>query len=1421
MASCTRSNRRAGRACLRKRARLRDVAILRVILAAAALCAAAPAAVQAGPDPCTGVGTVTCSGNQSAGVENPPPGTTVLDVNSLSGNIAPPAASGQPGILFFGAGNITLNSATGPFGIISSGDFVDGIVVATDGAIKVTSSGNISINGLFANGINALSFAAGPINVTSSSNISLANGGNGILAYSDGSVAITSSGMISVAGDGTGINATAGSHVTVNSSGPISMTGGGDAIDISDIGGPTGGGGVTVISSGAISLAGNSAIAINAYSEETDPVSVASSSNISLADGGSGIVGFSDGAVSVNSSGAISVAGSLGGAGIVAASGGVGTAGVTSSGGVAIEGDGAAIVAFSVGGSANVVSSANISVGGSGIGISAFGLTGAAVSSSAGVSIGGDGNAINALSLDGAAKVTSSGRVSIGGDGDAIAAASAGGAASVKSSGNISVGGSGTGIAAQGDIAQINSSGDIAVAKGGQGIAASGANGAAVNSSGAISLGGDGDAIDAASTAGAANVTSSGNIAIGGTGIGVNVEGNTAQVTSSGTISVAKGGQGIAASGASGAAVNSSSRVSIGGDGDAIDAVSKTGAADVTSSGDILIGGAGSGVNASGNTAQVNASGDISVTRGGMGISAFGASGAAVSSSGAISIGGSGDAIDASSTGGAANVTSSGEISVEGTGTGINAQGNLVQVNSSGAVSIANGGTGISASGANGATVGSSGAISLRGNGEAIDAVSAAGAAHVASSGDISIAGSGTGISAVGGTAGTVLASGNISIAGSGTGISAVGGTVDTVIASGNISIGGGGTGISADGGAVDIKSSGDVGAPGNNSVGIGTSASGHDIAVKIAGGTITGGSGTGAGIVLAGGADNTLTNFGTITTSPGLAGTAILGMPIPGVTSVSPAVVGNNTVNNSGVVTGNVDLGPGRNAFNNLPGATFNSGATVALGAGNTLTNTGNLSPGGSGVIQTTVLTGNLVQGGAGKITVDVNPATSQADRIVASGSANLGGEVTLNLANATPTTGATSLTLVHADGGVTDNGLALGALPAVAAYQLEFTDANDLVLQGGLNFAPAGLNGNQTAIGQNVNAIQLAGGSSSFLPVVQAILTIPDVASLGQAYDQLSPETYADNEIGDFYSGLRFANSLMSCDVADGRYVFIKEGQCVWAQVGGKFLNLNATSGSLGFNESAFTASGGAEIMLRPDWFASFALGYDHGNTSTSDTLAESQTDRAHFGAAIKYNPGPYLFAAAVYGGYGWYTTDRFINFGGFDATASSDSLISRVGGQFRAAYLVDRGSWYLKPLVDLNVTHVNLNAFSEQGAGGADLIVSGTGETVFSASPAVEIGTQRSLQNGALLRPFAQLGMTAFSNTNFPVSASFSGAPAGTAPFAVATGIDSVTADVAAGADLFLPDSRWVLKLAYTGHYGARVRDNGVRLKASIRF
>jgi outer membrane autotransporter protein len=212
------------------------------------------------------------------------------------------------------------------------------------------------------------------------------------------------------------------------------------------------------------------------------------------------------------------------------------------------------------------------------------------------------------------------------------------------------------------------------------------------------------------------------------------------------------------------------------------------------------------------------------------------------------------------------------------------------------------------------------------------------------------------------------------------------------------------------------------------------------------------------------------------------------------------------------------------------------------------------------------------------------------------------------------------------------------------------------------------------------------------------------------------------------------------MSCKLPDSRYAFIKEGQCVWAQIGGGFLDLGRTTSARGFSESRTRVSGSVEFMIQPDWFAGFAVGYEHGNENTGSSLAKPQSNRAHFGAAVKYNPGPFLFAAAAYGGYGWYTTDRFMDFGGFNATAASASSVSRVGGQLRAAYLVDQESWYVKPILDLNLTRISLNRFREKGAGGADLIVAGTSKAVFSGSPAIEIGTQMSLPNDSVLRSFA---------------------------------------------------------------------------------
>jgi outer membrane autotransporter protein len=224
-------------------------------------------------------------------------------------------------------------------------------------------------------------------------------------------------------------------------------------------------------------------------------------------------------------------------------------------------------------------------------------------------------------------------------------------------------------------------------------------------------------------------------------------------------------------------------------------------------------------------------------------------------------------------------------------------------------------------------------------------------------------------------------------------------------------------------------------------------------------------------------------------------------------------------------VITGNVDLDASFNVFNNWATGTFNSGPTVKLGTAGTLNDGGDLSPDSKGVVQRTALSGNLVQTSSGKLTVDVDRVTGQADRLDVTGTAQLAGQVVVNAINPSIVPGATSFTIVHADGGLTDNGLTLvQSASAIASSQLQFSSPNDVVLETSINFAPSGLNSNQRRIGQNINAVQNAGSLESFSPITQALIGLPDTQTLGRAYDQLSPETYAYNEISDFYFGSAF---------------------------------------------------------------------------------------------------------------------------------------------------------------------------------------------------------------------------------------------------------------------------------------------------------
>ena len=110
----------------------------------------------------------------------------------------------------------------------------------------------------------------------------------------------------------------------------------------------------------------------------------------------------------------------------------------------------------------------------------------------------------------------------------------------------------------------------------------------------------------------------------------------------------------------------------------------------------------------------------------------------------------------------------------------------------------------------------------------------------------------------------------------------------------------------------------------------------------------------------------------------------------------------GNDTVNNTGLMIGSVDLGAGINAVNNEQGAEYVTGTTIALGTdpADLFANSGNVAPGGVNQVFTTDITGSLTLTSTSvyELDYDLDPAT---DRFNATGTASAGGTLLINILN------------------------------------------------------------------------------------------------------------------------------------------------------------------------------------------------------------------------------------------------------------------------------------------------------------------------------------------------------------------------------------------------------------------------------------
>ena len=476
------------------------------------------------------------------------------------------------------------------------------------------------------------------------------------------------------------------------------------------------------------------------------------------------------------------------------------------------------------------------------------------------------------------------------------------------------------------------------------------------------------------------------------------------------------------------------------------------------------------------------------------------------------------------------------------------------------------------------------------------------------------------------------------------------------------------------------------------------------------------------ATIEIINGLDNKITNKGYIVAGLDGAGWAVVdGVAIN-------AGEADDTVENYGLVRGNVLLGAGWNRLINFEGGEFFSGNLVQLGNG-IFENFGSFNPGGSGHIVTTRVLGDFDQSASGKLWVDVDLTTRNplTDLIQVSGSADVGGAVNLNFIGAdAPLQGERLATILTAQTLTHDLYLSFASSP-LWDFELRYPDPNSISLWYNVDYTPDGLSGKQSATGEYLAGLLSRAAeapqarSDQIVSYARGLFALNDVAAIGEAYSRLSPDVYLSYYATSEAASRWFDGSLFHC--AESQLSASSRG-CAWMEKGQRSFEGDLQSDGVRFEEEADTLSAGIELPLMPKWY--FGIAGAHEKTDlTSGAYAQAVVDRSQVGFTLRHaNEAGNLGLAVSRGDTGSFGTARSID---ADATilARGRPDVSFMSASLRADRLLKYREIRVSPGIEARSTRVRMRAFSETGAGDLGVKAEEGKESFLSIGARLEVG------------------------------------------------------------------------------------------------
>jgi fibronectin-binding autotransporter adhesin len=527
-----------------------------------------------------------------------------------------------------------------------------------------------------------------------------------------------------------------------------------------------------------------------------------------------------------------------------------------------------------------------------------------------------------------------------------------------------------------------------------------------------------------------------------------------------------------------------------------------------------------------------------------------------------------------------------------------------------------------------------------------------------------------------------------------------------------------------------------------------------------------------------------TLTGAGTFSTRSSVsAGTMAIAS---GATLTTPefTVQNGGTLEVQGTLAGPLQVAAG----GTLTGSGRIGAATIA----------GTLSPETGTSIGTLTASGNIVFSAGSVFRVDVTPAGA-SDRLTTSGTITIQGGAVAAIGQPGDFALSTRYTILNASSisgtfaGVTSS---LAFLTPTLTYDAQ--NAYLTLVRNDVRFPAVAGTPNQRAAA--AGSEPLGNGNRLFDALVRL-----DVREVPGVFDTLS---------GEIHPATRAALLDDSRFVRDA-FLARRSGRGGWATGYGAWGRMDEDGNAAELRRDSVGLFTGVDLALGPDWSAGFGAGYSKAAFDIGDRrAAAADVETVHAAIALGGAFGAARFAAGAAASFHSVRTRRSVAFSAFSDAANARYDARSLQAFAELSYTLSAGSASLEPFANLAVVEVQADAFSEAG-GAAALRGRKEADTALLST----LGLRATARLGSLSLMGAAGWRHDFADD--PVGTLFSFVTGTPTPFAVTGPTRSGDALILdAGLEIGLGASAR-LGAAYSGYFGNRGTDHGVRAMIRVPF